>query len=162
VRPAVIGILGVAVLGGGLVLTSCASTKTQGSESPPQPGSGSRSGASSSAGVTSPSSVDVTLTRKTDVNLASHTLTGTAAINLASLVNGLTLSRPGTVRCMADSGASDRLVFHAGAANMQVEVKLDPCGSVQIVRSGGVPMTYGGQASVNSAVLAALGLPPNT
>ncbi|HEY2044507.1 MAG TPA: hypothetical protein VGH11_17660 [Jatrophihabitans sp.] len=179
VRSTAIGVLGVAVLGGGLMLTACANGSTGTPSSSVRAGGGASASSPalptvSSGGTSGPphgtphdvvpasvTSVDIILTRGIDNQFPKRTLTGAAATKLAAVINALPLPKPGMVRCMADRGAYDRLTFHAGSDLIGIQVKLDPCGLVQVTRGTAVPANYNGASTINAAVLSALGLPPD-
>jgi hypothetical protein len=177
VRSGATGVLGSAVLGSALVLTGCASstpsstgttvnagggTSASSPSLPTVPAGGGTSGSSGNNAIpANVGSVEVSLTRTPDRQLAQRTLASAAATKLAAVVNALPHPKSGMVRCMTDSGKYDQLTFHSGTNAIQVQVKLDPCGSVKVTQGKSVPASYDGASTINAAVLSALGLPPN-
>jgi hypothetical protein len=98
--------------------------------------------------------VEVIIRRGTAAATVRRTVLGAPARQLAGLINSLPMQKPDTMTCSVDLGFRDELLFRSGASLVQVTVKPDGCGWVQLEASRRT-----GADQVDAAVLIAVGLP---
>ncbi len=117
-------------------------------------GTGLSSSSALPAGV---SAVDVSLNRST-LPAVHRTVTGTAAQSIAAAVNALPRQAIGVAHCGAITDAQDTLAFTADGRTITATVQVGPCGSTTVT-DGASTFHLTGGATVNAAIVAALGLP---